>query len=120
MEDDRTHLLDVPVEGGGRLLVEMAAGDLPEGLDLAAAPPGAVVARARESLESSLGHLTPALQSLSAKFRALKPDAVTVEFGITLSTEVGVVVAKGSSEVHFAVTLSWEASASDPAKTDAS
>ncbi len=119
MGENKTHILDVPVEGGGRLLVEVSDEDLPDGLDLAAAPPGEVVARAGASLESSLGHLTPALTSLSTKLRALRPDSVTIEFGIALSAEVGVVVAKGSSEVHFAVTLSWQA-ASDPPGIDAS
>ena len=32
---------------------------------------------------------------------------MTVEFGLTLTAETGVMVAKGSAEVHFTVTLAW-------------
>jgi len=33
---------------------------------------------------------------------------VSVEFGLTLGAETGVVIAKGTSELHFAVTLAWK------------
>ena len=39
---------------------------------------------------------------------AMSPDEASVEFGLTLGAETGVVVAKGTSEMHFAVTLSWK------------
>jgi Trypsin-co-occurring domain 1 len=38
----------------------------------------------------------------------LAPDEVTVEFGLVLGAESGVVVAKGHGEVHFTVTLAWK------------
>lgn len=38
----------------------------------------------------------------------MAPDEVTVEFGIKLGAETGIVVAKGSTEVHFTVTLCWK------------
>jgi hypothetical protein len=44
---------------------------------------------------------------------------MTVEFGLTLTAETGVVVAKGSAEVHFTVTLAWSKD-SDPAEQQAS
>ncbi len=31
-----------------------------------------------------------------------------MEFGLTLGAETGVVVAKGTSEMHFGVTLAWK------------
>lgn len=102
-----TYILEVPVADGGRLLVEAPADGIPRDLDLAAVRPGEVMAHARESLESSLDQLKPALEVLGTRLRSLKPDAVTVEFGMTLSAEAGIVVAKGRSDVHFAVTLSW-------------
>jgi Trypsin-co-occurring domain 1 len=33
---------------------------------------------------------------------------VTVEFGLVLGVEYGIVVAKGKGEVHFTVTLTWK------------
>jgi hypothetical protein len=40
------YLIDVPVDGGGRLLVQASDDDLPGNLELAALRPGEVVARA--------------------------------------------------------------------------
>lgn len=57
---DTVYLIEVPVEGGGRLLVQASEAELPGDLQLAAARPGEVV------------------------------------------------VTKGTSEMHFGVTLSWK------------
>lgn len=102
-----SYLVDVPVEGGGRLLVEAAAWQLPGELELAAVRPGEVIARARESLEHCLDQIKPAVTAVTDRLQAMSPDEFTVEFGLTLGAESGLVVAKGSGEVHFAVTLSW-------------
>jgi Trypsin-co-occurring domain 1 len=102
-----TYLIDVPVDGGGRLLVQASDDDLPGNLELAALRPGEVVARASESLEQALDQVKPAIQAVLGRLRAMSPDEVAVEFGILLSAETGVVIAKGRGEVHFAVTLTW-------------
>lgn len=102
-----SYLIDVPVEGGGRLLVEAAGWQVPGELELAAAGPGEMIARARESLEHALDQLKPAVTAMTDRLRAMSPDEFTVEFGLTVGAESGFVVAKGSGEVHFAVTLSW-------------
>ena len=106
-----SYVIDVPVEGGGRLLVEAASWQLPSELELAAVRPGAVVAQARESLERSLDQIKPAMNAVVERLKAMSPDEFMVEFGLTLGVESGVVVAKGSGEVHFAVTLSWHKTA---------
>lgn len=112
-----SYLIDVPVEGGGRLLVEAAGWQLPGELELAALRPGEVVTRARESLERSLDQLKPAMSAVTDRLRAMSPDEFTVEFGLTLGAESGLVVAKGSGEVHFAVTLSWHKATDDTSVT---
>jgi len=61
------YLIEVPVEGGGRLVVQVSDAELD-------------------------------------RLVAMSPDEVSVEFGLTLGAETGVVVAKGTSEMHFAVT----------------
>ena len=38
----------------------------------------------------------------------MSADEVAVEFGIVLGAETGAVIAKGTAEVHFTVTLSWK------------
>jgi hypothetical protein len=101
------HLIEVPVEGGGRLVVEVSAADLPGDLQLAARP-GEVVMRARQSLEQSLEEIEPAMRVVLDRMKAMSPNELTVEFGLTLGAEAGIVVAKGTSEMHFAVTLTWK------------
>ncbi|MBV9853932.1 MAG: hypothetical protein JOY82_05330 [Streptosporangiaceae bacterium] len=102
------YLIEVPVNAGGRLFVQAAEDDLPGGLELAALRPGEVVARAGDSLENALDQIRPAINVVLDRLRAMSPDEVAVEFGLVLSAETGVVVAKGSAEVHFAVSLKWK------------
>jgi Trypsin-co-occurring domain 1 len=100
------YLIDVPVEGGGRMLVEAADWQLPGELELATRP-GEIVARARESLEQALDQLKPAVRAVADRLRAMSPDEFSVEFGLTFGAESGLVVAKGSADVHFTVTMRW-------------
>jgi hypothetical protein len=110
------YLIEVPVEGGGRLLVQASDAELPEDLQLAAARPGQVVARARQTLEQALDQLKPAVGAVLDRLTAIASDEVSVEFGLTLGAETGLVVAKGTSEMHFAVTLAWKRPRPGPAR----
>lgn len=62
-----------------------------------------------QTLQEALAHIRPALDSVAATVRGLgqRPDTVSVEFGIKMTAEAGVVVAKATSEAHFAVSLQW-------------
>jgi hypothetical protein len=104
------YLVEVPVNGGGRLLVQASGDDLPGDLELAALRPGEVIARAGSSLEQALDQVTPAIHAIVGRLAAMSPDEAAVEFGIILGAETGVVVAKGKGEVHFTVTLAWKRS----------
>lgn len=101
------YLIEVPVAGGGQLVVQASDADLPAGLVLAARP-GEIATRASQTLEQALDQLKPAVAAIRDRLAAMAPDQVTVEFGIVLGAETGVVVAKGSTEVHFTVSLSWQ------------
>jgi Trypsin-co-occurring domain 1 len=102
-----TYLVEVPVEGGGRLVVEASSWQLPGDLELAALRPGDVVARTQETLEQALEGLQPALEAVTSRLRAMGPQKFGIEFGLSLGAEGGVVVAKGTTEVHFTVTMEW-------------
>jgi hypothetical protein len=102
------YLIEFQVDGGGRLVVQVAEDDLPGGLALASLRPGEIVARAEESLEKALDHVKPAVQAVLDQMTSLGPDEVVVQFGVVLGAETGVVVAKGTSEVHFTVGLTWK------------
>jgi hypothetical protein len=101
-----TYLIDVPVDSGGRLLVEVADDGLGS-LELASLRPGEVVARARVSLEHSLEDLLPSLAAVTERLRRLAPDECTVEFGLACGVESGLFVAKGTGNVHLTVALVW-------------
>lgn len=102
------YLVQVPLEGGGTLTLQAPDDDVPGELELAAVPPGEVVVRTAKTLERALDELQPALASMLSRLVALAPQEVTVEFGIMLGAESGIVVAKGKGEVHFTVTLGWK------------
>jgi Trypsin-co-occurring domain 1 len=112
-----SYLIEVPVDGG-RLFVEADESRRPGNLELAARRPGEVVAEVSQSLERSLDQLQPAITAMSRRLRAMSPDTFTVEFGLVLGAECGLVVAKGSSEAHLTLTLSW--SGRDPNPSHAS
>ncbi|MFF7328904.1 CU044_2847 family protein [Streptomyces sp. NPDC008150] len=68
-----------------------------------------VPTRAARTFEGALDGVRAAADSALRVFRdgSLKPDSVELEFGVTLSAEVGAVIAKGSGEGHLVVRLSW-------------
>ena len=90
------------------MLVQANEDDLPGTLELASLRPGDVVARARESVEAAVEQIKPALNAVTDRLKAMAADEVEVEFGIVLGAETGAVIAKGTAEVHFTVTLHWK------------
>ena len=99
------YLIEIPVEAGGRLFVEASAEDV-DGLGHASRA-GEALARAGRSLESTIDEIRPALGVVLARLHDLAASEVEVAFGLKLGAETGVVVAKGSSEVHLDVRLVW-------------
>jgi hypothetical protein len=104
-----TYVMEMPVEGGGVLRVQLAEEDVPAGLRMAANDrTGQIVERTTQTLQSALDDVKPAITVATSKLRALAADEVTVEFGLMLGLEGGAIIAKGSAEVHFTVTLTWK------------
>ncbi|MGQ0775312.1 MAG: CU044_2847 family protein [Pseudonocardiales bacterium] len=112
------YLIEVPVEAGGRLLVQVSDLELPGDLQLASTRPGEVITKARQTLEQALDQIKPAVGAVLDRLKAMSPDEVSVEFGLTLSAETGIVVAKGTTEMHFAVTLTWKRPNPEPTVAD--
>jgi hypothetical protein len=106
-----TVLLEVPVEDGAVLLVEADRGDIPERLTLSAAERGTPAAKAVRSLSESLEQLEqlePMLRTVKERLVASMPDHFTVEFGVKLGGETGIILAKGTAEVNLKVTMTWD------------
>jgi hypothetical protein len=98
-------LIEVPFDDGGYVVVEMD--DAASGV-VKAGRTGEIAGRATQSLESALDSVAPAARAVLAKVREARPQQVTVEFGIKLSAEAGVVITRTSGECNFKVILRWE------------
>ncbi|UXY35661.1 CU044_2847 family protein [Streptomyces albidocamelliae] len=76
-------------------------------------------AQAARTFEGALEGVRAAAASALRVFRdgSLRPETVEIEFGVRLSAEAGAVIAKGSTEGHLVVKLSWSPGqpAADPA-----
>jgi hypothetical protein len=69
-----------------------------------------VIAELDTSIETALASVRPAAQAVIDTFKALTPDEVSVEFGLRLDAEAGVVIARTGISAHFTVSLKWSAS----------
>jgi hypothetical protein len=101
-------LMSLPVEAGSdeMLVVEVDRSEVSEDLVLASEP-GRVAARAQVTLEEALARLKPSLGKVVDLLKELSPDQAAVEFGLKLGGETGAIIAKGTAEVNFKVTVSW-------------
>ena len=101
-------LVSLPVEAGSEdiLVVEVDRSEIAEDLVLASEP-GKVIVRAQVTLEEALEKLKPSLQKVVHLLKELSPDQTVVEFGLKVGGETGVIIAKGTAEVNFKVTMSW-------------
>lgn len=70
---------------------------------------GDVISHAQHTVVEALAHLTPAVQNVLAHVRGMfeRPDKVQVQFGVKVSAEAGIVVAKAATEANFTVTVEW-------------
>jgi hypothetical protein len=104
-------LMEVPLddtEGGAVVLVEADSSEIPGGLTLASPDPGQPAARAARSLSASLEQLEPVLKTVKDKLAASAPEHFTVEFGVKLGGEAGIIWAKGTAEVNLKITMTWD------------
>lgn len=93
-------------EGESTLTVFEVAPTAESGLELAA--DDGMTARARVTLDHALQQVRPALVKVSELVQQLAPAEAEIEFGLKVGGETGIIVAKGTSEVNFAVRLTWK------------
>ncbi|MCH0539703.1 hypothetical protein I3F58_09030 [Streptomyces sp. MUM 203J] len=76
--------------------------------DLAQGTEEGLAVRGRMSLQEALDQLQPTLSSVTRSVRQLGPQQTEITFGLKMGGETGVIVAKGTAEVNFAVRLVWD------------
>jgi hypothetical protein len=99
-------LLEFKTETGESLLVEVAE---PSGGAITRGRTAEVVVEAGATLEQVLGRLGPALKGIVTQIReaAERPDEVEVEFGVKLSADSNVIIARAGGEANFRIALKW-------------
>ncbi|MDT9684649.1 CU044_2847 family protein [Streptomyces sp. TRM76323] len=102
-----TQLITIEVgdDGDGTAVFEVDDGLVAVGSE--GFPGESVTARAQMSLQEALDQLGPALARVFDTLRRLGPEEAAVDFGLKVGGEGGIVVAKGTTEVNFAVRLVW-------------
>ena len=102
-----SRIVAVPLDGGVSVLVEAAEGE-ETGIDRVSRL-GDAVRDSAETLQQALTRVRPAVAAVFGSMRTLPepPEKISVEFGIRLTAEAGVVVARASTEANFTVTLEW-------------
>ena len=68
-----------------------------------------VAQQAKQTLGKALASIKPVANAIIKKVQDLnKPaDAVEVKFGIKMNGKLGAVIASGSAEVNYEITLKW-------------
>jgi hypothetical protein len=98
--------------------VEVDPRDLSDSVRLASER-GPDVAVAPFSLASSVHRVLPAFSAILTGLRRSQhaPDGIEMELGLKIGGETGLILAKGTTEATFAVTLSWHKPAGHTAPT---
>ncbi|MBN0044752.1 hypothetical protein JS756_11655 [Streptomyces actuosus] len=91
-------------------VVAVEADEEASGARLVARGDGTV--QATRTFENALDGVRSAAESALRVFRdgSLQPDGVEIEFGVKLSAEAGAIIAKGTTEGHLVVKLTWSPS----------
>jgi hypothetical protein len=68
------------------------------------------IAKAKQSFEHALDTIGPIAGKLLTRLKEIskEPDQIAIEFGLKLGFNAGVVIASGSSEANFKVSLTWK------------
>jgi hypothetical protein len=102
-------LIRVPLENGGWIIAEVDKLDIPgDEVVLAAAGPGKAVAELPGKLEAGLRAIRPVVAELVEALKGSGPETISVEFGVKIGGEAGVILARGTAEVNFKVALEWK------------
>src|SRR5215475_7324002 len=107
------NLIEVPLEKGGSILIEVDAPTSGEVLR------GQAATQVIETLEKALSHVRSTADVVIAQLRSIPqtPDEVSIEFGIRFGAKGTVYIAGGEAEANFKVALKWkkETASAEPA-----
>ncbi|WP_327368383.1 CU044_2847 family protein [Streptomyces sp. NBC_01217] len=99
-------VVEVLLDGGGTVSVEVPD-DAP--VIERVSRNGDALRSTADTLQDALARIRPAVDAVVGQLRdaASPPDEVNVQFGIKITAEAGVVVAKAATEANFTVSATW-------------
>ncbi len=103
-------LVEFTSESGNVVVAEVEGLEPAGGTTRRGLSSSAVVERAQTSFEDALENAQPIASGLIGRLRSIAdpPDEVQIEFGLTLSANVGAVLVAGASAgANYKVTLKW-------------
>ncbi len=106
-ETRAVHTVDVPLGDGGGV-VRVQVGEVDESL-VRVGRGGRTVARAEQSLGQMLDVVRPVADAFVGRCRAMArpPDEATLQFGVSVSGDANVAIARVSTAANFSVSLVW-------------
>ena len=105
-------MIEVPLESGGSMLMEVEVdGAEQEGM-VPAARPGEMAAKAKQTFEEALEQIKPGADAIVDKLRGIsaQPDEISITFGLKMSATAGAFIAASGMEANFTVLLKWNRS----------
>lgn len=106
-------LVEFSLQEGGSIIVQI---DEPEAGGTIRAARGDTIEMAKETLEDALNKVLPATHSILEKLQSMRPNAIEVTFGISLSFKAGAFITAGT-DANFEVKVSWLGSTEQAAST---
>ena len=105
-----TYQLAVPLsrDSDDVIVFEVDRSEVPDTLVLASNDESKTTDRALITLEDALSKLKPSLHKIVDMLKDLSPDETSMDFGLKVGGEYGIVVAKGTAEVNLAVHMTWK------------
>ena len=100
-EEDRSLLVEVEDDRGARVMRGGRTAD--------------AVIEAGVSLETMLGGLGTAVKGIVSQVRAAAdwPDEVEIEFGVKVSADANVIIARTTGEANFRIAMKWSTEPGD-------
>ena len=105
-------MVEVPLDDGGSMLVEVELDEEEQDGMVPAARAGEMATKATQTLQEALEQVRPGAEAVVAKLREMsaRPDEMEVTFGLKMSAEAGAFIASASTEANFSVLLRWNRS----------
>jgi hypothetical protein len=71
---------------------------------------GEEIAKKAASIEVAFNHVKPIAEAFLKKAKGIsqKPDEISLNFGLKLNAQAGVIVSSSAVEANFTVTLKWK------------